>query len=474
MDVTVHIGYPKTGSTAIQSHLFANRNWFLENGVYIPLAGRASGIGHAYLLELEKSPVEQPDGYEDLRGSGAVAELTSELAQASEGGYCKALLSWEGFSLLSEDGIRKLRDGLQAHDVTLLVYVREQGALYQSTVLQAIKELRYLRESLVLRERSPREVTPERYDFSATIERWLSIFGAQLTVHSRVFDRRYLLHGNVVEDFLSVFGLRVSAGFALQRANVNRSLDFFSAAYLETARLLGVRRDRLLGLSRALTASQSELGSGSGDFLSDEERAYIRRHFAASNARLFRNYRPANIPVDLDDFMEDSNTATPAASVPGDERIASLHKYLLHPPRELWHGEILISAALARLARPPDSGWRGAESSGVWSVGRSSRIAFNVPAVHPEAGPSAILLTIAGTYYGANEKTLVHCDNRQFELCLREAKLRIELDASVREEGVEVLFYHSRPEVPPNVEGHPDRIGIAFKLQYLDYAFVWD
>ncbi|MEM1152888.1 MAG: hypothetical protein AAGI44_02030, partial [Pseudomonadota bacterium] len=53
MRVYIHIGYPKTGSSAIQSHIFTNRAWFETQGVYIPRTGYASGMGHSKLINAD-------------------------------------------------------------------------------------------------------------------------------------------------------------------------------------------------------------------------------------------------------------------------------------------------------------------------------------------------------------------------------------------------------------------------------------
>jgi len=40
----IHIGSDKAGSTAIQGALVANRDWYLDHGITIPIAGlRRSG-----------------------------------------------------------------------------------------------------------------------------------------------------------------------------------------------------------------------------------------------------------------------------------------------------------------------------------------------------------------------------------------------------------------------------------------------
>ncbi len=472
MEVVLHIGYPKTGSTAIQSHLFTNKRWFSARGVFVPAAGMASGAGHACLLGVEDSPIAGQDTDASFQGDIALANLTDELREAEAAGFRTAVLSWEGFALASAAAMQHLASALSGHTVTLLVYVRDQAALYESMILQATRELRYFKPA-VLGERHVDDICTETNDFYRRICQWLESFGDALQVRVRWFDRQSLVNRNIVDDFLAVLGMEKDDRFAMQASNTNPSLDFFSAAFLATARQLGSPPLRQMVLSRALSRTIEQLGAGSSNFLDEAEVAAVREHFAASNRKLFAEFRPENVAPGIDNFPLASAEEDKPSPVAGRSGMIALHRNRQLPPLESWQGEILLGQSLSRVLRPPCRGWRGAENDGVWSVGAESDLAFLIPGTDSVEGPNALRLTLDGQYYSNNTHTHVVIAGHEQEWDLTNAAIEVEIDDQVRESGVKILLKHVAPEVPPDSQGLSADRGIAYKLRYLSYDFVW-
>ena len=127
MRILLHIGTDKAGSTAIQQHLYLNREWLADRQVYLPSEGLGENNGHAALFESENP--------------AALERLQEELLAARAARHHLAILSWEGLSLFSRSRIRQLLSYLAPADYSVLVYLREQADIVQSGYLQQVKSL---------------------------------------------------------------------------------------------------------------------------------------------------------------------------------------------------------------------------------------------------------------------------------------------------------------------------------------------
>ncbi|MEZ5503784.1 MAG: hypothetical protein R3E50_14405 [Halioglobus sp.] len=127
VQVVLHIGTDKTGSTSIQNTLFLNRDWLADRSIYVPSTGLGEGNGHATLLS--------------RLDTAELASLAAELETARANGMAQALLSWEGMASFrfGRSKIRRLVAALGAVEVRVLVYLREQAQIIQSGHLQQVK-----------------------------------------------------------------------------------------------------------------------------------------------------------------------------------------------------------------------------------------------------------------------------------------------------------------------------------------------
>ncbi|WBU60763.1 hypothetical protein [Paracoccus albus] len=135
MHVIVHAGSLKTGSTYLQSVILRNRLKLSEEGVLVPSTGivsehhydiaRAAGFGFA------------GQKLSDETGREILQALSDELASSP---HQAALLSSEHFDLGVEAGaIRRLREALADHEVSLAIFLRNQVDLVQSLYFEHLK-----------------------------------------------------------------------------------------------------------------------------------------------------------------------------------------------------------------------------------------------------------------------------------------------------------------------------------------------
>lgn len=472
MRVYLHIGYPKTGSSAIQSHVHSNLDWFQRRGFYIPRAGYASGLGHCFLVNPGSQPFTPMGSIRALDSNSQFDRLAKELAAQTEQGYDKALVSWEGFALMSQQTITEMATVLGDHEIFLLAYVRDQVSLYQSSSIQLLESLRSPPADRFFREGYIRNDDLARFDFHATLSMWQRCFGASLTPHVRIYDRQRLLNGNVVIDFLQWLGLQPDDEFALQTKSVNHSLDTRAAGLLLAGKAAGINRGRLVRLSRALSEVAKSSNPASYEFLASSDREYIYDHFKDSNTKLFIDFRPDNADHDQTGFDRKVTREQSRPSVPEFEYFRDVYNALQSPPIEKWVGGPLISTQLGLLTRRPASGWRGAEQSGVWSLGPISELLFQIPKTGGKLRPSAICLHIAGHYFEGQEKTRVTTETVSLCLDLTKQEFNIPLSETMREQGVRILLEHEF--APPGQENAECSEQLGFKLQYISYGLVWD
>ncbi|MPY98293.1 MAG: hypothetical protein GEU97_09900 [Actinophytocola sp.] len=137
--LVVHVGTPKTASTAIQRSLFTNRTALANQSVYLPDTGRLEleprAICHHHLAWELYAP------YRFRKNQGGWDALAEELASVEAE---TVLLSSEEFYRALKPGARKefeTRLRSLCDDVTIVVCVREQLSLINSFYGQRVKML---------------------------------------------------------------------------------------------------------------------------------------------------------------------------------------------------------------------------------------------------------------------------------------------------------------------------------------------
>jgi hypothetical protein len=193
MHVIIHIGMPKTGSTALQLGLAGNRGPLQEHGILYPQLEHLSHAHHV-LMPLFVPPstvwgrVKQRLGPDLDAASLAQWQIVRDQVQRDK--PTRLVLSTE--SLFAPLDTQRLAEfakllGDIADRITLVAYVREPAAYYRSILMERAK--RTLR---------PRPADPVSYRLP--IEQLRNALGA--TVIVRPFDRASLHKSDINSDFL--------------------------------------------------------------------------------------------------------------------------------------------------------------------------------------------------------------------------------------------------------------------------------
>ena len=473
MQVFIHIGYPKTGSSAIQSHIFTNQRWLENHGIYIPKSGYASGLGHCFLLT-GGNPLHSATGKDDSnQEAGQLSMLSKELGACSEAGFSKALISWEGLALLGKDSIENISAALRDHQVTIRAYVRDPVDLYQSAVLQEIESLWNYHEEILEDDHNIRDTRLLGRDFSSTLGEWESCFDGNIQIRVRVFDRNRLVDNNIVQDFLNWLDLTPDNNFYLQSRPTNHSLDTKAASILLVANAAGLHYGGLQKLSRALSTVTGKQKKKSQGFISGSSRSTLESLFEETNKLLANKYPPENAIDDPLCFAK--HDATTEVQNPSGELayLREIYRELMSPALEIWEGGPLASRNLGILTRPPNRGWTLPQMKGIWAVGSKSTLAFLLPEHHPVEGPRAIRLSIGGTYAPGYTSTTLTASGVTADRNLSEAEVEIAITDKVRSHGVELILEHY-PENATDQKSEDKKNPPAFRLELLAYCFIWD
>ncbi len=201
--IYLHIGYNKTGTTAIQNSFYYNRKSLLNDGLFYPkkCRGKRKSPAHHALAESLLFTIGKPmpkfvktkiysrypaDYYWNL--------LKQEL---SGSGCSAAFISSEAFSRLRghPEQMQFIRDQLKGYQVKILVYLRSQPDFLASAYNQAVKRGHETRTVDELMKSGWMTI-----DYFEELEDWASVFGAENIV-VRVFDPQKM-PGGVVTDLL--------------------------------------------------------------------------------------------------------------------------------------------------------------------------------------------------------------------------------------------------------------------------------
>lgn len=170
MELTIHIGPHKTGTTAIQAAFSQSAAALRRQGVYYPKRHWRQKAHHrlAFALKGKKMPGgDAPD---------LSAELEALCHTLSEAEGAKVLISSEEFFTCPREGVARLRDAI-AGPVRIICFLRRPDDFLVSCYNQKIKQpgngfaapiARYLK--------APRTIAPEM-DYLGAVSTWADVFG---------------------------------------------------------------------------------------------------------------------------------------------------------------------------------------------------------------------------------------------------------------------------------------------------------
>lgn len=285
----LHIGSPKTGSTALQEFLETNRDALDRQGVVYPRS-TLRGHGHHDLAFHIHGAYPEWATPRDTPLDTIAQELRNELGQTSSRPNCKVVLSSENFYLLCDakktsSFLREL--GIPYESLTVICYVRRQDDMHASWYNQRVKAQGYsgsLEDSVA--------DTMDLWDYTTRLDRWAAEFGGTRLV-VRPYQERDIPSLDIRRDFLHIIGVEENGlTFAQEDSNsgLNQDILEFQRRINELPLNVSEKRRYHKALIALSAATKSRGIFCTDDLLSRNRREEILSTYAASNRRLAERF----------------------------------------------------------------------------------------------------------------------------------------------------------------------------------------
>ena len=201
MEIILHIGTSKTGTSSIQSSLYEAREKLLQHGILYPDLSN-SGISHNFLVTGFISQKFLPRQYQTKLDQGKISlpfdfekSWKELLNQCSFFEPKKLILSGEYFAFMEYNSCKKfISKLLKLTDlpITVVAYIRRPSSHYNSQIQQKIKASHCLIDPFNY-----------RYKFKNMLLKWLDF--DSVSVEPNFFHKAHLKGNDVIYDFWSKY-----------------------------------------------------------------------------------------------------------------------------------------------------------------------------------------------------------------------------------------------------------------------------
>ncbi len=267
----LHIGSPKTGTTAIQGFLHSNPDVLAASGVNYVRAGRANASHNSMISTFRHG-----------NGPAVCAEIAQEIADspASLHVLSSEMFFWAPAAVELARGLPpELRDRTR-----IICYIRRQDKYIEALYKQVVKNGRALADPMAFYRSRRRNLF-----YSPILNAFSDEFGHDSLI-IRPFERKNFPAGDVINDFIEQAGVALEGTPIRPAPASNKS---FSAPISE---LLGLLRQRsplfTRDIIRKLTQLEYEGAIRSNDVYDLSQRQFIMGRYAKDNEELRKNYFP--------------------------------------------------------------------------------------------------------------------------------------------------------------------------------------
>ncbi len=291
--IWLHIGAPKTGSTAAQSFCLNSRKFLVQRGVELVRRRRRATVNDL-AVAIRSGKLKQAEQI------GADVDAIVQ-ASAQE----KVLITSEMLSGCNPKLVSRVIPCLSQHPVNLIFYIRRQDQMLESSYKQKIKTGRLACNFQEYLEKF--QAAKGFYD--RVIDSWSENF-PDARWHVRRMQRGSLYQEDVVADFMQVLGVSDIPEDILpkRKSNVSPNIDVLEVLRQMTlAGDLNIRKIQQVLSRRGFPECGSE-----GRIISDQEARGVLAMFKQTNETIRARFFPDEERLFDENELADANAATPS------------------------------------------------------------------------------------------------------------------------------------------------------------------
>ncbi|MFT7130911.1 MAG: hypothetical protein ACI89U_003038 [Gammaproteobacteria bacterium] len=439
----LHIGSDKTGSTAIQYHMHKNIEWLAQRDIFVPPRFLDRENGYASLFQNLSG-----DNLQDFVNEIDASSLTS------------ALVSWEGIHVLLLEDLKLLFEYINHYELVIIYYIREQAEIMQTGAFQVMKQERQPIDFLTKQELR----MPKVREYEKIVNTWTKVFPAA-NFKLVVYDRGQLKGNDVVEDFFYQLGSPIDDEFSKNNAEINPSLDFYSAQVLSMLESTsGFEKLERIELVNSLLKYNANSSSNEKYFYSKEQVEKIQEHYYDSNKRLLDRFG-----IGVDGLVSKKRVWRSSASrADVIARISSIFDHLENDFMRsiLSHGQVYGP----ELAKILGVGWYPINHQIAWSQNNRSIITIQLDESKPITVKDTVCLEISGSYASTiyPMTALFYEGEHLGDYDLSQAKIMIPSDKIRKGDSISITLVHPTSIIPAEVGLNEDTRNIAYALRSFD------
>ncbi len=285
VNLYIHIGESKTGTTALQRFLFNNKHLLTQKGYLYPATGLSGNFeAHhrlAWPLTRKHNTKISP---EEIWG-----QLEREIKST---GLKNVILSSEFFpDVVNMEKLHRLLT--ERYNTRIIVYLRRQDEKIQSAYNQKIKFARMNKSihEFVIHGTPSFNMSPYLH-FENRLKKWKNTFGKEAII-VRVYEKVQLPRG-IFFDFLQAIGLDLTDEYVMPARGINPSLNWDILEFLRLCNFIPMERREHNQLVKPLGKISEKMGGKNHleqhTLLSPQERIEILKKYEASNQQVARKY----------------------------------------------------------------------------------------------------------------------------------------------------------------------------------------
>lgn len=284
----IHIGWPKTGTSAIQKFLVDNFEILQSKyDLFYPDFGRWNdGSHHNIAFALRKNP------YCEMKSESEQVQYLKELKEIILSSNCRnILLSSECFNLYDNYIFKELF--CDDFEIKIICYLRNQDQYIDSIYGQNVRDP-FFKEKQSFRQFL--DTFKEKLFYSKTLEQWEKVTHKDNFIIKHYSFEKFV-NGNIVDDFLSALNIKPNKNdFKYLKSTIN---DSYTKNALEYKRLLNtIMPKQDVKLVQILQLYSKKYPEEKISFLTNEEKNKFNEIFLEDNRIIQNNYQSNFILVE--------------------------------------------------------------------------------------------------------------------------------------------------------------------------------